>query len=150
VFRDMVRQTVRTHYLVAPLIERHINVRDGSTECLGIFRRDAMHILRSRPDQFVDLANMSGWTHQDGCNDLSHIRRVDRRGASGPKRQPNRRVPGNRFRRPVREKGCWRKTVGRTLTTGNPDQFSTCSQSQCCRCWGESVISVRLICETVI
>src|SRR5260370_30335051 len=46
--------------------------------------------------------------------------------------------------------GCWRKTVGRTLTTGNPDQLSTCSQSHCCRCWGESVISVRLICETVI
>src|SRR5216683_6960634 len=35
------------------------------------------------------------------------------------------------------KKGCWRKTVGRTLTTGNPDQFSTCSQSHCCRCWGE-------------
>jgi hypothetical protein len=35
-----------------------------------------------------------------------------------------------------------------TCTTGNPDQFSTCSPSQCCRCWGESVISIRLICET--
>jgi hypothetical protein len=22
--------------------------------------------------------------------------------------------------------GCWRKTAGRTLTTGNPDQLSTC------------------------
>jgi hypothetical protein len=39
--------------------------------------------------------------------------------------------------------------VGRTLTTGNLDQLSTCWQSHCCR-WAESVISVRLICETVI
>src|SRR6266478_4520446 len=65
VFRDMVGQIVCTHDLVAPLIERHINVPDGPTECLGIFRRDAMHILRSWPGQFVDLANMSGWTHQN-------------------------------------------------------------------------------------
>src|SRR5208282_1492886 len=48
------------------------------------------------------------------------------------------------------KKKFWRKTVGRTCTTGNPDQFSTCSASQCCRCWGESVIAVRLICDTVI
>jgi hypothetical protein len=26
----------------------------------------------------------------------------------------------------------------------------TCLASQCCRCWGESVVSVRLICDTVI
>jgi hypothetical protein len=26
----------------------------------------------------------------------------------------------------------WRKTVGRTCTTGNPDQFNACSASQCC------------------
>src|SRR5262249_39505646 len=49
-----------------------------------------------------------------------------------------------------RKKGFWRKTVGRTCTTGRPDQFNTCSPSQCCRCWGESVIFVRLICDTVI
>jgi hypothetical protein len=55
-FRDMVGQIVCTHNLVAPLIERHVNVPDGPVECLRIFRRDAMHILRSRPGQFVDLA----------------------------------------------------------------------------------------------
>ncbi len=49
----------------------------------------------------------------------------------------------------VVKKGFWRKTVARMCTTGNPDQFSTCSPSQCCRCWGESVIAVRLICDTV-
>jgi len=47
------------------------------------------------------------------------------------------------------KKKCWRKTVARTCTTGKPDQFSACSPSQCKRCWRESVIAVRLICETV-
>src|SRR5260370_7411246 len=77
-----------------------------------------MHILRSRAGQFVDLANMSGWTHQNCCNDLSHIPRVDRRGASGPKRQPNRRVPGNRLRRPFREKGMLEKDRGPDIDDG--------------------------------
>src|SRR6187401_1105164 len=48
------------------------------------------------------------------------------------------------------KKKCSRNAVARTCTTGRPDQFSTCSASQCCRCCGESVIVVRLICETVI
>jgi hypothetical protein len=64
-FRDMVGQIVCTHNLVAPFIERHVDVPDGPAKCLGIFRRDAMHILRSRPGQFVDLANMSRWTDQN-------------------------------------------------------------------------------------
>jgi hypothetical protein len=50
----------------------------------------------------------------------------------------------------ARKKKFWRKTVARRCTTGNPDQFSTCWASQCCRRWGESVIAVRLICDTVI
>ena len=47
VFRDMAGQIVCTHDLVAPLIERYIDVPDGSTEGLRIFGRDTMHILRS-------------------------------------------------------------------------------------------------------
>ena len=47
------------------------------------------------------------------------------------------------------KKKCWRKTVARTWTTGSPDQFRACSPSQCIRCWSESVIARRLICETV-
>src|SRR5262249_37654979 len=50
----------------------------------------------------------------------------------------------------ARKKKCWRKTVGRTWTTGSPDQLSACSASQCCRCCGESVVSARLICDIVI
>src|SRR5215470_11627246 len=65
VLRDMTGQIVCTHDLIAPLIERHIDVRDAPTEGHGIFGRDTMHILRSRPGQFVDLANMSNWTHQN-------------------------------------------------------------------------------------
>src|SRR5215468_3756099 len=61
VFRDVAGQIVCTHDLVAPLIERHIDVPDGSTEGLRIFGRGTMHILSSRPGQLVDLANMSGW-----------------------------------------------------------------------------------------
>lgn len=46
--------------------------------------------------------------------------------------------------------GCSIKTVGRMCVTGTPDQFNTCSESQCCCCWCESVISSRLISDTVI
>src|SRR4051794_25961910 len=48
------------------------------------------------------------------------------------------------------KKKCSRNTVGRTCTTGSPDQLRTCSASQCCRCCGEPVIWVRLISDTVI
>src|SRR4051812_28629663 len=41
-------------------------------------------------------------------------------------------------------------TVGRTCTTGRPDQLSACSASQCNLCWGLRVVSVMLICERVI
>src|SRR4030095_3131455 len=43
-----------------------------------------------------------------------------------------------------------RNTVGRTCTTGRPDQFSACSESQCSLCCGLAVVSVMLICESVI
>src|SRR3974390_3309887 len=43
-----------------------------------------------------------------------------------------------------------RNTVGRTCTTGKPDQFSACSASQCNLCCGLAVVSVMLICESVI
>ena len=40
-FKEMLGQIVPAHFLVTPLIERHIEVRDGSTECVGVLRRDA-------------------------------------------------------------------------------------------------------------
>src|SRR5262252_5753918 len=43
-----------------------------------------------------------------------------------------------------------RSTVGRTCTTGRPDQFSACSASQCNLCCGLAVVSVILICASVI
>ena len=36
------------------------------------------------------------------------------------------------------------------FTTGRPDQFSTCSASQCSRCWCDSAVLVAVICDTVI
>ena len=42
------------------------------------------------------------------------------------------------------------ETVGRTVTTGSPDQDRACSASQCSLCCGLSVVSVMLICVTVI
>jgi hypothetical protein len=57
VLRDMVGQVLPTQYLVTPLIERHVDVPDGSIERLGIFGCDAMHILRSRPGQLVEVAS---------------------------------------------------------------------------------------------
>src|SRR6185503_10019428 len=43
-----------------------------------------------------------------------------------------------------------RNTVGRTCTTGRPDQFSACSASQCSLCCGLGVVAVMLICASVI
>src|SRR5260370_21326272 len=43
-----------------------------------------------------------------------------------------------------------RNTVGRTCTTGRPDQLSACSASQCSLCCGLGVVSVMLICDTRI
>ena len=42
------------------------------------------------------------------------------------------------------------KTVGRTVTTGSLDHDRACSASQCNLCCGLSVVSLMLICETVI
>jgi hypothetical protein len=47
-------------------------------------------------------------------------------------------------------KGCSRKIVYLTCVTDTPDQLRICSASQCCCGWGDSVISARPICETVI
>ena len=49
-----------------------------------------------------------------------------------------------------RRKNPSRNTVGRTWTTGSRDQFNACSASQCSLCCGLDVVSVMLICETVI
>jgi hypothetical protein len=57
VFRDMVGQVLPTQYLVTPLIERHVDVPDRPLERLGIFGCDAVHILRSRPGQLVEVAS---------------------------------------------------------------------------------------------
>src|SRR5215470_16019777 len=46
--------------------------------------------------------------------------------------------------------GVSRNTVGRTCTTGRPDQFSTCSASQCSLCCGLAVVWVMLIWASVI
>jgi len=43
-----------------------------------------------------------------------------------------------------------RKTVGRIVTTGRPDQDKACSANQCSLCCELSVLSVMRICVTVI
>ncbi len=46
--------------------------------------------------------------------------------------------------------GLSKKTVGRTCTTGSPDQLSTCSDSQCSRWWCDSLMLRASIWDTVI
>ena len=62
VLEDMVGQIPAAQFMVAPLLQRYIDISDGPTERVGIFRRQAMHALRPRPGQFVDLADMNVWT----------------------------------------------------------------------------------------
>ena len=42
---DMVGQIAAAQFLGAPLLQRYINISDGPTECVGIFRRQAVHVL---------------------------------------------------------------------------------------------------------
>ncbi len=46
--------------------------------------------------------------------------------------------------------GLSRNAVGRTCTTGSADRSSTCSDSQCSRCWCDSWVLSACICDTVI
>src|SRR5258708_38967214 len=50
----------------------------------------------------------------------------------------------------VMKMGVSRNMGGLMCTTGRPDHSSTCSQSQCCRCWADSVVLGSVIWETVI
>jgi hypothetical protein len=79
------------------VLQWHVNIGDGSTECVGILRRVGAHILRARPGQFVNLADVTARTCQDGGDDLRHILSVDRRRSPGAEGQPDRRVPADRF-----------------------------------------------------
>ena len=67
VLEDVVGQMAGAKLLVSPLLERHVDIGDGSTQCGGILRRHGVHVLRLRPGQFVDLADVSrsdwpGWS----------------------------------------------------------------------------------------
>jgi hypothetical protein len=54
----VVRQAATAKLLVTPVIERDIDVGDGSTQRRRIFGRHAGHVLRSGPRQLVDLPNV--------------------------------------------------------------------------------------------
>jgi hypothetical protein len=59
-FEYMVGQIAAAQLLVAPLLQRYIDVSDGSAERRGKLPRHTSHVLRLRPGQFVNLADMSG------------------------------------------------------------------------------------------
>ena len=73
-FEEMVGQIAAAQLLVAPLLQRYIDVGDGSTERIGKLRGHASHVLRSRPGQFVNLADMSGWIRHNERDHFRHIR----------------------------------------------------------------------------
>ena len=45
VVEDVVRQTASSKLPVSPLLQRHIDVSDGSAEGIGIFRRHGLHVF---------------------------------------------------------------------------------------------------------
>src|SRR5882762_2452352 len=92
---------------------------------------------------------MSSWIRKDNRDHLRHIPSIDRRGSPRAEWKPDREVLGDRFRSPVGEEGVLEEDRRSDVYDGQSGPVSTCSPSQCCRCWGESVISVRLICDTV-
>jgi hypothetical protein len=79
---------------------------------------------------------------QDGRDHLGDVAGSDWRGGPVPNGSAN--VPFSRIDRAAREvnNGLSRNFVGRTCTTGRPDQSSTCSASQCSRCWWDSAVFV--------
>ena len=148
-FEEMVGQIAAAQLLVAPLLQRYINVGDGLTERVGKLRGHASHVLRSRPGQFVNLADMSGWIRQDDCDHFRHIPSVGRRGPSGAERQPDRAVLGNRLGSPVGEEGVLEKDCRPDLHDGQSGPVQHLLAEPMLLLLGESVISVRLICDTV-
>ena len=86
-----------------------------------------------RPGQLVGLPDMGVWALQDGRDDLHHITRVDGRCPAAAEWQAIMPSLAIDSAAQGEKNGCWRNTVARTCTAGNPAQFSTCSPSQCWR-----------------
>ena len=101
--------------------------------------------------QFVHVADPTvGFAQQRGHH-ATDVVCGDRRRAAGSEGQQAAR-PRSRtlcFDREVNN-GLSRNVVGLTWITGSPDQFNTCSASQCRRCCLDSLVLVSVICETVI
>ena len=115
---NMVRQIAPAQLLVPPDFQGHIDIGDGFTECGGIFRGQALHVLRPGTGQLVNLAEVSGGICQDDCGDFRHIPGVNRRRAPGAEGEPYRAVPGDGFSSPGQEEGILEEYRGAQMDDG--------------------------------
>src|SRR6266853_2072096 len=119
-----VNRPASLEQLVPPRLDRNVLKGDCAAQRLRILLCKEMHVLGLRTGQVIDLATGEVLPSPNGS-----LIRFDSLTESGVK---------------VRKKPS-RNTVGRTCTTGRPDQFSVCSASQCSLCCGLGVVSVMLI-----
>src|SRR5262245_3902425 len=107
-----------------------------------------MQVLRTWAGQFVDLTKVQFRVGKDGGHHPGDIRRSDRVGLAPP--NGSSIWPRSRMVMLASVKKVSRKMVGRIVTTGSPDHASTCSPSQCWRCWRLGLVCWMSISETVI
>src|SRR5215212_7013731 len=112
VVKDVVREAAPTKLLVTPVIERHVDIGYGSPHSGRVFGRHAGHVLRPRPGQFIDLADVGQRTLQHGRDHLRHITNRNWRRPPGTKRQAYGAILLDRGCGPCREKemlkeDCW-------------------------------------------
>ena len=141
-FEDVLRQMASAQFF-GPRLDRHVDIGDLAPQCLAVLGGEGVQILRTP----VRSARKS-------CRCAARDRAGPRRSlARHPGRPPETYVPNRRAAGWCRRGGycsaaqgrkngsfSW-NTVGRTWTSGKPDQFKACSPSQRRRCCDESAFS---------
>ena len=142
---DDVLRKPRLPKTFAPRRERDIAISDGPAERLGEDARIVVQIGRFRARQIVDLSDMRCGVVEDCRYRKGHIDCRDRRRLAVAHRAGqlvgSPHTAGERKKKAL-EEDC--------RPTGSPDQDRACSASQCSLCCGLPVVSVMLICVTVI
>jgi hypothetical protein len=136
--------------LAQPVIVGNVFRADRPSQRARVLLGQTLDVKHLRTGQPVDLPRLRRG-EQQGRDHPRHVLGGDRRGAPGAEGQSQHiaLAHGSPGQHTVNS-GLSNNTVGRTRTTGTPDQFMICSASQNSRCWRDSWLLVRVICETVI
>ena len=129
-----VRSEAGCEHLLGPGLPGDVDVRNRSAEGAGVLFGDAVHVLRPGAGQGRRRGRCTARVEEDHGHDPPRRHRVAI-GDVRPFPKGRRMVPLSAIERAARvvNNGLSKKMVGRTWTTGSPDQLRTCSDSQCSR-----------------